>query len=95
MSMDARTDELRLDGNALGGALLDLLGPDGTAALGTCGSCGARGELALLAVYVRCPGIVGRCPSCDAVLVSVVEGPDRTWVTLAGLRTLELPRGPA
>jgi hypothetical protein len=26
------------------------------------------------------------------VLVRVVEGPDRTWVTLAGLRTLELPR---
>ena len=93
--MSARTDELRLDGNVLGGALLELLGPEGTAVLGTCGSCGARGELARLVVYVRCPGIVGRCPACDAVLVSVVEGPDRTWVTLAGLRALELPRGPA
>jgi hypothetical protein len=90
--MTARTEELRLDGNALGGALLELLGPEGTATVGTCGSCGARGELALLVVYVRCPGIVGRCPVCDEVLVRVVESPDRTWVTLAGLRTLELPR---
>jgi len=92
MTMRMRTEELRLDGNALGGALLDMLGPEGTAAVGTCGACGARGELALLVVYVRCPGIVGRCPACDEVLVSVVEGPDRTWVMLAGLRTLELPR---
>ena len=95
MSADARTDEMRLDGNALGGALLELLGPEGTAAFGTCGSCGARGELARLVVYVRCPGFVGRCPVCDAVLVSVVEGPDRTWITLAGLRTLEVPRAAA
>ena len=93
MSVGIRTEELRLDGNALGGALLELLGPEGTAALGTCGSCGARGELARLVVYVRCPGIVGRCPACDAVLVAVVEGPERTWVTLAGLRSLELVRG--
>jgi len=90
--MSARTEELRLDGNALGGALLELLGPEGTASVATCGSCGARGELARLVVYVRCPGLVGRCPACDAVLVSVVEGPDQTWVSLAGLRTVELRR---
>jgi hypothetical protein len=90
--MSARTEELRLDGNALGGALLELLGPEGTASVATCGSCGARGELARLVVYVRCPGLVGRCPACGAVLVSVVEGPDQTWVSLAGLRTIELRR---
>jgi hypothetical protein len=89
--MTAQTDDLRLDGNALGGALLDLLGPEGTSFLGTCGSCGTRGALARLVVYARCAGLVGRCPACDAVLVAVVEAPDRTWVTLAGLRTLELP----
>lgn len=90
--MDARTDDLRLDGNALGGALLGVLGVEATTAVATCASCGARGEVARLVVYARCPGLVGRCPACGVVLVRVVEGPDRTWVELRGMRTLELPR---
>jgi hypothetical protein len=84
------TDEATLDGNAIGGLLLEVFGVELTAAMGTCASCGARGELALLRVYVRCPGVVARCPACDAVLVRIVETRDRRVVDLHGLRSLEV-----
>lgn len=90
--MSASTSDLRLDGNVLGGALLGVFGVEATIAVATCGSCGASGEVARLVVYARCPGLVARCPGCDAVLLRVVEAPDRTWVELSGMRTLELPR---
>jgi len=88
------TAEATLDGNAIGGLLLEVFGVELTAAMGTCASCGARGELARLRVYVRCPGIVGRCPGCDAVLVRIVEARDRRFVDLHGLRSLEVARPP-
>jgi hypothetical protein len=45
-----------------------------------------------MVVYVRCPGIVGRCPQCGEVLVQIVEASDRRYGALHGLRTLEVPR---
>jgi uncharacterized protein DUF6510 len=32
-----------------------------------------------------------RCPTCESVLMRVVRGPDRTWLDLRGLRTLQIP----
>ena len=32
-----------LDGNAIGGLLIDVFGADMTGAIGTCGTCGAHG----------------------------------------------------
>ena len=90
---EVRTEELRLDGNALGGLLLDVFGVDMTAAWATCGSCAVHAELAQVDVYVRCPGTVARCRACGAVLLRLVEGPDRIWLDLGGIRSLELPRG--
>ncbi len=90
-----RTEELKLDGNAIGGLLLELFGVEMTVAVTTCRSCGARGEVARLEVYVRCPGTVARCPACTAVLMRIVEGPDRAWIDLGGVRSLELVWPPA
>jgi Family of unknown function (DUF6510) len=81
-----------LDGNAIGGVLLEVFGVELTAAFGTCAYCGARGEVARLVVYVRCPGVVGRCPACGEVLVQIVEARDQRYVALHGLRSLEVPR---
>ena len=89
--MSATAAAMRLDGNALGGVLADVFGADVTAAFATCRSCGTRGEVARVHVYIRCAGIVARCPACDAVLVTVVEARERRWVSLSGLRTIELP----
>jgi hypothetical protein len=82
-----------LDGNALGGPLLEVFGVEMTVAVATCASCGAQGEVARLEVYVQCPGIVARCPACAAVVLRIVESPERIWLDLSGARTIELSRG--
>jgi len=91
MTMTAQTADLKLDGNAIGGLLLGVFGIEMTVAMATCGSCGARGALAEVEVYVQCPGTVARCPACGSVLLRVVESRERTWLSLEGIRTLELP----
>ena len=48
-----------------------------------------------MVVYVRCPGIVGRCPACGEVLLQIVEAREQRYVAMHGLRSLELPRSPA
>lgn len=84
-------DEVRLDGNAIGGLLLELFAVEMTIATGVCASCGATAQVAELHVYVRAPGTVARCPSCDAVQLCIVRAPGRTWINLGGLRVLEIP----
>jgi Family of unknown function (DUF6510) len=88
-----RTDDMKLDGNAIGGLLLELFGMELTAATGVCGSCGAHAEVARLDVYVNAPGVVVRCRSCEAVMIRIVQAPGRTWIDLSGTGCLELPQG--
>jgi len=82
--------DLRLDGNAVGGLLGDVFGRETTTARGTCGSCGAVGEVATLVVYAHAPGTVLRCPACGAVLLRIVRDGERLWLDARGLRCLEL-----
>ena len=83
-------EERVLDGNAAGGLLLELFGVDLTAAPCMCGGCGAREEVARLDVYVDCPGVVSRCRHCHHVMVTIVRGPERTWIDLRGTSMMEL-----
>ncbi len=78
-----------LDGNAIGGLLHEVFGAELTAATGECASCGARRAVAELAVYVRAPGTVVRCPSCDGVLMTFVEVREVWSVDMRGLAALE------
>jgi hypothetical protein len=50
-------DESALDGNAIGGLLLEVFGTEMTAAVAVCGSCGAAGPMAETVVYMRAPGL--------------------------------------
>lgn len=84
------TEPRTLDGNAVGGLLLELFGVELTAAPCVCGGCGAREEIARLDVYVDCPGVVIRCRHCGDVMITIVSSPTRTWVDLGGTRGLEL-----
>jgi hypothetical protein len=84
-------DALRLDGNAAAGVLREVFGSEMTTALGTCGSCGAVDPVGAVHVYVSA-GMVLRCPSCEAVLMRIVESESRLWVDLTGLRSIELRR---
>ena len=83
--------DLRLDGNAVGGLLLELFGAELTAAPCVCRGCGAREELARLDVYLGA-GIVVRCCHCEGVMIRIVQGHGRTWLDLTGTATLELRR---
>lgn len=78
-----------LDGNAIGGLLLEVFGVEMTTAQGVCAHCGAAGELATLVVYLQAPGAVARCRSCESVLVVIVDRRGVKCVDLRGVATLE------
>jgi hypothetical protein len=77
-----------VDGNAIGGLLYELFGTEMTGAPSVCGSCGAARQVAELVVYLRAPGTVVRCRSCESVLMVFVTVHDRTCVDLMGLAAL-------
>ena len=79
-----------LDGNMLGGTLGELFAMDVTGATVTCASCGASWAIAQARVYPHAPGMVARCPDCDAVLLRLVRGPGRAWLDMRGLTYLEV-----
>ena len=81
-------DDSTLDGNAIGGLLMEVFGAEMTTAAGTCGSCGAVSQVAELAVYLGGPGTVVRCRSCDSVLMVFVAVRGITCVDLQGLASL-------
>jgi hypothetical protein len=84
-------DLRRVDGNALGGLLGDLFAADLTMATTTCVGCRAVAPLAAIHVYLDAPGVVARCPGCDAVLLRLVRHETRAWLDLTGIKVLEVP----
>jgi hypothetical protein len=81
-----------LDGNAIGGLLLEVFGVELTTATGTCAGCGATAQVAELVVYLQAPGTVVRCRSCDNALMVIVDVRGRRCVDLRGLSALESAR---
>ena len=80
-----------VDGNAIGGLLIDVFGTDMTAASSTCATCGARRPVAELVVYRQAPGTVVRCRTCGSVLMVLVRRTHATSVDLSGLTDLSQP----
>ena len=78
------------DGNAIAGQLYEVFGTEMTAATAVCGNCGASGRMAELAVYLRAPGVVGRCRRCSAALVVLTTVREITCVDLRGVASLEV-----
>lgn len=85
--MEAR-DDYALDGNAIGGLLIEVFGTEMTTATGTCGSCGTVSQVAELAVYRPGLGTVVRCRTCEAILMTFVQIHGVTCVDLLGLASL-------
>lgn len=84
-------DALRLDGNAAAGMLREVFVHEMTLAVGTCANCSAVNPLGRWHVYANAPGVVMRCPACEAVVLRVVHGVARYWLDMSGLRLLEIP----
>jgi Zn finger protein HypA/HybF involved in hydrogenase expression len=82
-------EDMKLDGNAIGGLLREIFTMEMTNAESTCAGCGAVNAVGRVEVYVHAPGTVVRCPDCGAVLMRIVRGRGRYWVDLTGTRCLE------
>lgn len=80
-----------LDGNAIAGELYAVFGREMTVATAACAACGARSYLAEIAAYLSAPGMVGRCRSCDHVLLVLTEIRGVTCVDAGGLAELVTP----
>lgn len=86
--MDA--DDLRLDGNALGGMLGELFGFEVTVTWGTCAGCGADNQLGAAVLYAHGMGAVLRCPVCDNPLIRIGHAAGRRWLDLRGMSCLRV-----
>lgn len=82
-------DALTLDGNAVAGLLREVFAVEMTTAMGTCNGCGASEPVGSMHVY-QGAGVVMRCPHCESVLATIVRADDRLWMSMAGMRTLQL-----
>jgi Zn finger protein HypA/HybF involved in hydrogenase expression len=82
-------DETMLDGNAVAGMLQEVFAVETTTAMATCGGCGAVTPMGATHVY-RGAGYVLRCPGCDNVMVTLIEGDARMWMGFPGIRTLQI-----
>ena len=80
-----------VDGNAIGGLLIDVFGAEMTAAVSTCATCADTRPVAELVVYPRAPGTVVRCRTCGSVLMVFVTRTEITCVDLSGLASLSQP----
>jgi ribosomal protein S27E len=80
-----------LDGNAIGGMLIDVFGHEMTAVEVTCGTCGTTMAVAQLVVYLRAPGTVVRCRTCGNVVMVFVKAHGVYGVDLTGLAEMSEP----
>jgi phage FluMu protein Com len=84
--------DLVVDGNAVAGALTTVFRADVTVVPGRCAHCGAVNAVGALRAYVQAPGAVLRCPSCDGVVLRVVETAEATYIDARGAAYLRFDR---
>ena len=82
-------DDAHLDGNAMGGLLIEVFGQEMTDALGCCAHCGDKNLVGTLIVYRGGPGDVMRCPSCETVLIVATRLPAGPRIYFSSLRWLQ------
>lgn len=85
-----QTEDMRLDGNAAGGALRELFAYDMTAAVATCAGCGTARAIGALLEYGHEMGLILRCPHCNMALVRMVRTPRCLHVDVTGLSFLAI-----
>jgi Family of unknown function (DUF6510) len=93
-SSDPMVDQ-ELDANALAGTLEMLFGADMTAVPGRCAHCGTTHMVGAMRAYMRAPGAVLRCPTCDGVVLRVVQTTEATYVDARGVAYLRFARSEA
>ena len=84
-------EEMRLDGNAVGGSLREVFAQEMTAAEATCAGCGASGPVGTLVEYGQGMGIVLRCPQCEGAVLRIVRSRALLHLDLSGVGLLTVP----
>lgn len=83
---------LMLDGNAVAGLLQEMFGAEMTANPAECANCGQVSEVGALLAFTHAPGVVLRCPACEAVMLRLVETPQGVYLDARGVVYLRLAR---
>ena len=84
---------MALDGNAIGGLLLEIFAAEMTSAQATCAACGAVRPVADTMVYVGGPGTVVRCRRCASVLMVISRVRGMNCVDLTSMLALQAQAG--
>ena len=83
---------LMVDGNGVAGLLTEIFSAEMTAAPTECAACGKRAEMGELHAFTHAPGVVLRCPACEAAMVRVVRTEEYTYVDARGAVYLRIAR---
>jgi hypothetical protein len=89
-SMDMNT-QMMLDGNAVAGKLQTIFGVEMTATSSICAQCGCTSMMGELRAFTQSPGIVLRCPTCESVMLRLVQAPQATLLDARGVMYLKIP----
>lgn len=74
-------DQYALDGNAVGGMLIEIFGSEMTAVRSRCAHCGNQAAVGTLRVYgLNGPGVVLRCSICTEIVMRAMRRPDGTFL---------------
>jgi hypothetical protein len=92
VATDVDADDAVLDGNAVAGLLAATFGAEMTAVPSQCAHCHNVNVTAELRAYTRAPGIVLRCPTCEGVVLRIVETPTATLIDASGIAWLRFER---
>ena len=84
--------ELMLDANAAAGLLFEIFGTEMTASPTECAHCGNQDEIGALLAFTQGPGIVLRCPTCENVILRIVQTPEAIYLDARGAVYLRLTR---
>jgi Family of unknown function (DUF6510) len=80
----------RLDGNAAGGPLSEVLAVDPTMAVATCAHCGRAAALGEHLLYADAPALVLRCPGCMQVVLRCASDAAGFRLEMRGIRLLRM-----
>lgn len=86
---------LMLDGNAAAGILNEIFAVEMTANPVECNNCNRVGELGTLMAFIHSAGVVLRCPTCENVILRIVQTPKGIYLDLRGAAYLQVMRGSA
>jgi hypothetical protein len=82
--------DLRLDGNAVAGLLMEILQVEITTTATTCGHCGATRQFGAEVVYSSAMGTIVRCVGCEGVLIRIARIGERVWLDLRGVACFQI-----